>query len=192
MVQRPMGVVEPLPLVVVRAGAVPVRQGEPCHGIWGIESGVMRVSMVTAEGRELVLDVIGRGDPVGLPRHGVSPCTVRALGPSRLRPLDRDEAAALLIRRDARLTAFAAELAWLEVPARVDRRLRDLAMRFGRKVRGGTSVPFALTHDELAAMVGTSRESVSRAIRRLLDEGRIAVPRRGRYVVRDQLQLITR
>lgn len=190
MVQRPVGVLEPLPLVVVRAGASPVHQGEPCHGFWVVESGALRASMVTPEGRELVLDVLGRGDPVGLPHQAISPCTVRTLGPSRLRPVGRDDAAALLIARDARLTSFASELAWLDVPARVDRRLRDLAARFGRKDRGGTSVPFTLTHDEIAAMVGTSRESVSRAVHRLLDEGRIEVPRRGRYVVRDQLRLV--
>jgi CRP/FNR family transcriptional regulator len=190
MVQRPMGVVEPLPLVVVRAGKTLVRQGEPCAGVWVAESGILRASVLTTEGRELVLDFLGRGDAVGQPPGARSPCTVLALRPARLRPVGVPEGAELLARRDARLTALAAHLAWLEVPERVDRRLHDLASRFGRQVTGGTSVPITITHDELAAMVGASRESVSRAVRRLTDEGRVAVPRRGRYVVRDQLRLV--
>ncbi|HEX7246546.1 MAG TPA: helix-turn-helix domain-containing protein, partial [Actinomycetota bacterium] len=39
-------------------------------------------------------------------------------------------------------------------------------------------------HDDLAALCASSRESVSRAMRTLVAEGRIEVPRRGRIVVR--------
>jgi len=93
----------------------------------------------------------------------------------------------LVGRRLDRLTRFARELAWLDVPERVDRRLSDLADRFGRPGPGGTSVAIRLTQDDLAALCGTSRESANRALRALRERDRVCVLGRGRYLVRDQV-----
>ena len=90
--------------------------------------------------------------------------------------------------RTARLASAVADLAWLDVSERVERRLRDLADRFGRPVPGGIEIPFALRHDDLAPLAATTRESTSRAIRDLTEAGRITRIGRGRYVVRTPLR----
>jgi CRP/FNR family transcriptional regulator, cyclic AMP receptor protein len=192
VVARGSGQSEPLPLLIVRTGGTPVRQGEPCSGLWVVESGVLLATVVTAEGRELALDVLGANDAVGEPGGAPGPCTVRALRPARLRPVTDATGLAIVAARARRVSSLAGDLAWHDVETRIERRMLDLAVRFGRPALLGTVVPLRLTQDDLASLAGTTRESANRAIRRLIDRGRIGVERPGRYVVRSQLRLVAR
>lgn len=186
-----MGVVEPLPLMIVRTGQSPVRQGEPSSGLWRVQSGMLCATVVNANGRELWVDVMGPGDLVGEVPAAVAPWTWRALRPSRLVATHHDDHEALA-QRTTRMTAVAMDLAWLDVPGRIERRLLDLAERFGRPAPGGTAIPLLLRHEDLAALAGTTRESASRAVRTLTGAGRIARTGRGRYVVRAPLRELPR
>jgi len=187
MVVRPMGVVEPLPLVVVRAGQTPVRQDEPCTDQWIIDTGLFAVSVLDADGRTMLLDLLGAGDGLGLPGGLPAAWTATALRPARLRPTHDVEGLAATV---ARLASIATDLAWFDTTDRVERRLIDLARRLGRPAPGGVLIPVRLTQDELASMVGATRESVNRAVRALVARGSIEVRGRGRYVVRAQLRLV--
>ena len=175
---------EPLPLLIVRAGATPVRQGESCTELWVVEFGTLRAVVVTAEGRELTLDFLGVNDTVGDPSDAPAACSVTAITPSRLRAIAGPAALALVAARARRAEALAGDLAWLDVTARVERRLRDLAARFGRPTGNGTLIPIRLTHEDLASLAATTRESTSRAISRLVERGRLELDSRGRYIVR--------
>lgn len=186
MVQRPTGVLEPLPLMVLRAGQTPARQGEPCAGLFSVEFGVLRVSAVDDDGRELIVDLAGPGDVVGGSAGPSAPWTVRAVGPARLRPAP----AGASDTTSERLLQLALQLAWCSVPERVECRLTELAERLGHLVPGGIAIGVPLTQDDLAAMVGASRESTNRALRVLVERGRLLVPRRGRYVVRSPLRAL--
>jgi CRP/FNR family cyclic AMP-dependent transcriptional regulator len=192
MLQRPVGVVEPLPLAIVRSGQVPVRQGEACRALWVVESGLLRASAVSNDGRVLALDLLGPGDAVGEPDGAPSAWSVSALRPSRLRPVRGGASIRPLAARAHRLTMLASDLAWLGVATRIERRLQDLATRFGRPVPYGVLIPIHLTQEDLAALAGTSRESANRALRGLMARGRVDVERRGRYIVRSQLRLVRR
>jgi CRP-like cAMP-binding protein len=185
---RPSGVVEPLPLVIVRTGQAPVRQGEPCAGLWRVQHGLLCASVVSPHGRELWIDVMGPGDLVGHAHGATAAWTWRALRPSRLVAARRDADREALAERTARLTMAMMDLAWLDVPTRIERRLQDLADRFGHPAAGGTAIPIVLRHDDLAALAGTTRESASRALRTLTRNGRVTRIARGRYVVRPALR----
>jgi CRP-like cAMP-binding protein len=89
----------------------------------------------------------------------------------------------LLAVRAARAAATALDLAWLDVPTRVGRRLDDLAARFGHETPTGVRITLALSQDDLAALTGTTRESVNRALRGMERARRIMVEGRGRYVL---------
>jgi CRP-like cAMP-binding protein len=191
MVVRPVGVVEPLPLVVVRTGHTAVRQGEPCPDLWSIESGVFAARMVNAEGRSFLIDLYGPGDPVGGPSERPSSVTATALRPARLRPLRGEAAIESLNEMTARITAFTADLTWFGVAERIERRLADLASRIGRPTTGGTLIPIRLTQEDLASMVGATRETTNRALQTLFARGALERQGRGRYVVRSQLRLVT-
>lgn len=191
MVVRPVGVVEPLPLVVVRTGHTAVRQGEPCPDLWSIESGVFAAHMVSDDGRSFLIDLYGPGDPIGALRERPAHVTATALRPARLRPLGPEDGAVALNALAARMTALTADLAWFGVADRIERRLSDLACRIGRPTQGGTLIPIRLTQDQLASMVGATRETTNRALQTLFASGVLDRHGRGRYVVRSQLQLVT-
>ena len=176
---------EPLPLtLVVARGRALVRQGEPCDAIWIVESGALMSTIGTADGRTLAIDVLGSGDIVGEPEGVASAVTVRALRPCRVRPAGRAEAPKLLAARAGRVATLACDLAWMGVPGRVERRLEDLAERFGHPVPEGTRVGIKLSQEDLAALAGTTRESVNRALSAMQREGRVRTEARGRYLVR--------
>jgi CRP/FNR family cyclic AMP-dependent transcriptional regulator len=180
---------EPLPLTILRPGQAFGSQGEPAPGVAFVEAGVLRMSTLAVDGRELVVDVLGPAHTVG-ELGGLATCTTRALSPVRLRALTGTAAARALDERARRAVALAADLAYLDVTTRVERRLRDLASRVGRPAAGGVAIPVRLTQDDLAAMVGATRESTNRAIRTLVERRAIEVARRGRYIVRTPLQLV--
>jgi CRP/FNR family cyclic AMP-dependent transcriptional regulator len=182
---------EPLPLLIVRTGATPVRQGEPCTDLWMVEVGTLRAAVVTSDGRQLTLDVLGTNDAVGDPSGAPATCTVTAVRPSRLRPVTGSAALTLLAARARRTEGLARDLAWLDVPMRIERRLQDLAARFGRPTEGGTVIPMRLTQEDLASLAATTRESTNRAVRRLVERGRLHVDHRGRYVVPSHLRLVS-
>jgi CRP/FNR family cyclic AMP-dependent transcriptional regulator len=190
MVRRPVGVLEPLPLTIVRPGRVAVAQGAPGTGVRVVELGFLRAAVVAPDGRRLLLDVLGPGEAVGVPDGVDAPCEIRAAGPVRLLAVQGSRAEAALAARHARDVAIALDLATLRAPARIERRLVDLAARFGTPVAGGMRIPVVLTQDDLAALAATSRETVNRTLRRLAREGRVERERRGRYVVRQQLRLV--
>ena len=189
--------------LAVRPGGVVVEQGEPCPPMRVVTRGAFVVEVLRHDGRRLMLDVLGPGDGVGGPGDAVgddpglepqgaraAQATVRAMGPGRLRALRPGEEVPLLIRRAERAARFAADLAWFDVPTRLLARLNVLAGRFGHPVPGGVSIGLRLRHDDLAALCGTSRESVTRAMAVLVADGRVEVPRRGRIVVHRRVQMV--
>lgn len=173
-----------LPLTnVIRPGAEPVRQGEPCSGLFVIETGVLRSSRVAHDGRRLG-ELLGPADAIGGTEGVPSPVTVRALRACRLRAAMPHERAALLDARSARAFALAHEMAWLGVTERVERRLLETAARFGGPVpEGGFGLGVRLTQEDLAEIAGCARESANRAVRDLVAAGRLCTAGRGRYVL---------
>jgi CRP-like cAMP-binding protein len=103
---------------------------------------------------------------------------------TNLRVISTVSATALLAERARHATALAADLAWSDLAHRLERRLADLADRFGCPTDDGLLIVLPLTHDDLASLTGATRESVTRTLRRLSERGRIRVAARGRYVVR--------
>jgi CRP/FNR family transcriptional regulator, cyclic AMP receptor protein len=157
---------EPLPLALaIPPDRVVVRQGEPAGALWIVVSGALVATAVSAEGRELALDVLGPGDVVGEPDGGISPVTVRSILPSGLRPPGADDATLRLAERARRTTIAALDLACSDVATRVRHRLDDLTERFGVPTGSGNRIGLPLTQEHLAALTGSTRESVNRALR---------------------------
>lgn len=175
---------------VFRAGEVIFRQGEPGSTCHIIVQGRLRVFVVGEDGRELSVRLLGPGEIVGemalfedLPRSA----NVKALEKTRtlelhrsvlLGCLRRSPALALSLLRDlsARLryaTEEAEGLASLTVAERLMRRFRQLVEWCGVPVAGGVRIMLPLTQRELATLIGTSRESVNRALVRLRRQGRV-------------------
>ncbi len=91
--------------------------------------------------------------------------------PSALARVHAASAASLAARIDARAAPT--------VEARLDRLLGDLARRYGTRVSGGTFVALPLRGRDVASLVGTTTESVSRMFAAWKREGRIRATRDG-------------
>jgi CRP-like cAMP-binding protein len=176
---------QPLPLVfVLRQGQSLVRQGAPHFGMFKIHLGRVRETVVTPDGRELMLGLLGPGDTVGGVPGTRSDATVSADRPSQLSPIPREDMAREISARVGRVASLASDLAWLSVPDRLESRLLELARRFGRPAPGGTAVGLRLTQEDLAKLTGTTRESANRALQTLARQGRVDVINRGQYVLK--------
>jgi len=175
---------------VFQAGEVIFYQGEPGSTCHIIAQGRVRVFVVGEDGRELSMRILGPGEIIGemalfedLPRSA----SVEALEETRTLELHHDVlfrclrrspvlALSLLRALSARLryaTEEAEGLASLTVAERLMRRLRQLAEWWGMPVSGGVRILLPMTQQELATLVGTSRESVNRALVRLRRQGRV-------------------
>ena len=64
-----------------------------------------------------------------------------------------------------------ADLVFSDVPGRVAKALLDLAEKFGEKEADGIRVQHDLTQEELAQLVGASRETVNKALSEFANRG---------------------
>jgi CRP-like cAMP-binding protein len=173
-------------------------QHDPGSALYLIESGRVKVVLETEEGEELLLRVLGAGEIFGeLALLDAQPrsASVVALEDTVTHVLERDaflaflreqpeaslhcfRSLAALIRR---LTEQVEDLAVLDVPRRLARKLLELAAAYGREDARGTLIDLRLTQSELASMIGTSRVSVNQCLASLEDRG--IITRDGQRIV---------
>lgn len=174
--------------------AVVVRQGEPSTSLYLMERGAMRLSCVTVDGRELVVGLLGSGDVFGEAAllGEPSPVEARTVGASivvgydadllplviRERPFVGTELLRLVAARTHRTERALTEALTTDLASRIAARLRDLADQHGAKVDDGVRLTIPLTQDELARMVGASREAVNRSLRSLVARDLVRTERR--------------
>lgn len=165
------------------AGEVVFRQGAPHEGIHLIEDGLVRSFYLSEEGRELTLGFWSTGHYVGAPqmfgggRHAWTSAAVVATrclwlpGPQlRKLSLERpDLALALLDALVHKSQCYCAVLQLLATHSMRVRLARLLAMLAARE--GATDI--GLSHGQLASMIGSTRQWVSRTLVRFADEGLI-------------------
>ena len=181
-------------------GEVIVRQGDHVSSLFLVTSGAVRLSSVTASGREIVVGLLCRGDLFGesallgdpslVRAQALGPTTVLALPiPSMRAMLERTPATAeellrLIAARLHRTSAALEDAMAADLPSRVVGRLRELADDHGVPGPHGVRLRIPLTQDELARMVGASRESVNRTVGALAARGVIRSGG-GRFVITD-------
>ncbi|MFN2251083.1 MAG: Crp/Fnr family transcriptional regulator, partial [Anaerolineae bacterium] len=154
-------------------------------------SGQVRVCRTDDDGHELTVAICSAGDVIGemaLLDGGTRSATVITMTESEIVLLGRSDfldclaanseiamqVIELLCQRLRATTARAGDLAYLDVEERLEHTLRRLSDRHGvESVDGGTEISLRLTQSDLAAMLGTSRESVSRALSLLKARGLI-------------------
>jgi len=173
-------------------------EGDRGESLYIVRSGCVKIYRVAEDGREKTLALLGDGEFFGEmalldeePRSAVAEC----LEPTTLYILHRNDFRRLLSenasmslkilrvmsRRLRQTNAQVSDLVFKDVRARVSRALLDLAKRHGVSVESGAKVALKLTHQELANLVGTARETVSRILAEFQDAHYITFE--GRYVV---------
>jgi CRP-like cAMP-binding protein len=85
---------------------------------------------------------------------------------------------AALARRLRRTNVALADLVFSDVPGRVAKALLDLGEKFGEATPNGLLVHHELTQEELAQLVGASRETVNKALADFSQRGWIRIEQR--------------
>jgi CRP/FNR family transcriptional regulator len=163
-------------------------EGDEGDKLYIILKGKIKLTRAAPDGRENLLSVHGPGEMFGelslfdpVPRTAsataVTAACLAALAHDAVRGwlATRPEVAmhllAALAQRLRRINDVKADLVFTDVPGRVSKALLDLAERFGVPQPEGIQVNHDLTQEELAQLVGASRETVNKALADFVSRG---------------------
>ena len=164
-----------------RSGHTVFVEGEPGDRLYIVISGKVKIGRRAPDGRENLLTVMGPSDMFGeLSIFDPGPRTSSATSITEVRavPMDRETVRAwiadrpeiaekllrVLARRLRRTNHDLADLIFTDVPGRVAKQLLRLAQRFGTQDGDVLRVTHDLTQEEIAQLVGASRETVNKAL----------------------------
>ncbi|HRD85645.1 MAG TPA: Crp/Fnr family transcriptional regulator [Rubrivivax sp.] len=174
---------------------VVVKRGDASAGLGFLIEGRLQTVDFTLDGKEVGIDFIAEGDFFGelaVIDGQPAPEYVIAVAPSRVVLLDRDRARELMFSTSATSASVAARLAerlrraarqraLLALPSSFQRVCAQLALLAQRDKAGRVVILLPPTHQEIAIMVNTSRETVTRTMQFL--QGMKVVARAGNELV---------
>jgi CRP-like cAMP-binding protein len=194
----------------VRIGptAVLFAEGEPGEDLYIVLSGKVKLARRSVDGREALVAVMGPGDQFGelsLLDPGPRTATVIAVTETHLARLPKHalenwirqhpeiglKLLHVLARRLRRTNDTLTDLIFVDVPGRLANQLLQLARRFSTVTAGELRVNHDLTQEELAQLVGASRETVNKALADFANRGWIRLDNRS-VIILDRERLARR
>jgi CRP/FNR family cyclic AMP-dependent transcriptional regulator len=183
-----------------KRGEVVFHKGDPGGSLFIIAEGQVKIVLPSDSGEEALLSVLNEGDFFGelslldgQPRSA----TIVTTAPTETLVLHRDDFLNFLrtspevsvdmmrvpARRLRETDEFVEDAIFLDVAGRLAKKLLELSNQYGRQVPTGTAIDMRLTQQELATMVGATRESVNKHLRSFQSRGIIDVSQQ-RIVIR--------
>ncbi|HHV81750.1 MAG TPA: Crp/Fnr family transcriptional regulator [bacterium] len=190
-----------------KKGEIIILQDTSVEGLYILVSGRLRISRSSEDGRVKVLAILSPGDIIGemsLLDDESASATVETMEDSRLILIRKEDFQAMLLRYPLVTIEIARilgrrlrsadkeieELAFYSVKNRLIEALIDLANRHSERTSSGIRVSLRITHQDLADMVGSSRETITR-IMNLLERDQLIVNEGGYIVIKDINRLKT-
>lgn len=163
-------------------GEMLFQKGDPGDTLLAVMMGKVRISTLSARGQEIILNMLGQGDIFGeiafldgKPRTAdaaaVEDAGLLVLHRRHLLPqLEAHPAVAIqlmtiLCERLRWVSDSFEDIVFLELPARLAKRLLRLTETFGRRSEGGVHIDLRLSQQELGHMTGVTREAVNKVLR---------------------------
>ncbi len=165
-----------------RPGQVILSPDDPPDRIHILKKGTVRVYRVTPDGKQLTLDIYEKGTILGDMRllgqdrvsqayaETIDAAVICTITPDELRrlveryPIIGVNIITFLARRLQEAERELEAMAYQRVGQRLARKLIDLAQRFGVETVRGTLIQARLTQQELAEMIGTTRETLAHTL----------------------------
>lgn len=181
-------------------------KGDEGNQLYCVLSGRLKVLATSIEGKEVVFSLSGPGDVIGevaLIDSRPRSATVVALEPSELLTLHRRDfypflekrpkvavqIAVVMARRVRDLSQSTEDAQFMPLPSRMAKKLLRLAEVYGTKQSDGSiSIDIRLSQQDLADLVGTTRESVNKQLKGWEENGFVEL-RRAHITVRDRESL---
>jgi CRP-like cAMP-binding protein len=181
-----------------------VEENEVGETLFMILTGKVKVTNIGPDGKEVILSVLSQGEFFGemaLLDEEPRSANVVSMEKTEMMLLRRKEFMSLLETSQEILSKLLAvlsgrlrhanqqirSLALLDVLGRIARLLLESAHKEGRKLLDGSIVFRRPTHQEIASMVGTSRETVSRMIGDLSRDGYIKISGKD-IIIKDKME----
>lgn len=175
-----------------RQGEVIFHRDDPGQVLYVIKEGKVKISLISPDGQEIALVVFGKGEYFGeLALLDGRPRSADAIALQRVEclalqrsdfhnaimkyPKIAIQVMEVLCERLRRTDQQVEDLIFLDVYGRVAKKLLELADSHGVKVVQGIQIDMRLTQQELASMVGASRESINKVLGYFTDKGYISV-----------------
>jgi CRP/FNR family transcriptional regulator, cyclic AMP receptor protein len=172
-------------------GEVIFREGETAERLFLIDRGRVKLSIASPTGQELMIGVLGRGQMFGeleVIDRGTRAMDARAMEDALLyafaadvfwtlmenRPALARRLLELMARRLRRADQTSQDLVFFDAPTRLARRLLQLAEEHGQVGEPGAEsvqVAVRVTQEELAQMIGVTRESANRLVASFTERG---------------------
>jgi len=185
--------------------AVLVYEGDPGDALFIVIAGNVAVTRVSNDGKETILSILKDGDffgEMGVLDASPRSATIKALRDCEVAILARKEFLDLLVKSphmslslvlalSSRLRATNQAIqaaAYQDIRTRLASLLLNLEKNFGEKAEGGIRLTLRLTNQEMANMIGTTRETVNRMLNRFWDEKMIDM-RTANIVINDHDRL---
>ena len=175
-----------------RRGNILFREGDECSAVFVICSGRVKISASSREGRTFILRIAGPGDVLGMDSalqadeyevtaEAIEPTEVRVLRTNLFKQMvqefaDASLGAAKALAKDYR--AVFDEACRIALPGSPAGRLARLILDWAADAKYTSlqsSVAMPLTHEELASMTATTRETVTRTLGRFRKEKLISI-----------------
>lgn len=165
-------------------------QGEAADSMYLIKGGSVKLWKLTEDGRELILGFRRAGDLLGesvFIEEGEYPVFASAMTPSLICGISKSTFERLveahpqvglaviknLAKRIDYLTGKLGALTEASIDERLYKVLVTVAEQVGIRSQGGWNIAFPLTHEEIGFLVGAHRVSITKALKKLKDTGRV-------------------
>lgn len=162
--------------------------GDPSSNVYLLKRGRVKLANTAASGKEVTFDILEPGEVFGelevlegLPRETAAEalddamiCVIRREDFDRylaMHPNITVKLTKLIGLRLRRIQSRIEDLVFRDVPARLAHLLVELSKSDGAQEPGGIRIKAKLTHQEMANLIGCSRETVSATLGQFRDEG---------------------
>lgn len=174
------------------AGKIIFHKDDPGLRLYIIKHGKVKISLQSEDGKEAILAILSAGDFFGeLSLFDGRPRSASAtvIDDTTLLTIHRDhflqfihkhphvasDILAVMSARMRQADILVEDASFLDLPARLAKRLLELAGTHGARTMDGIQINLKLTQKDIAAMVGSTRESVNKQLRACHDRGIIRI-----------------
>lgn len=176
--------------------------GDPSDTVYFLKEGRVKLISLNANGKQLTLDIFGKGEIFGemaLIGEKQRKLEAQALERVRLCWISKDDmlnfvrkypdlslgVAKLMGDRWERIESKLEDLLFKDVPTRLALTLWKLARDYGKKMEQGILIEPKITHQDLADLIGSTRETTTTILNHFQDKGLIEKGW-GKIMVKDQ------
>jgi CRP-like cAMP-binding protein len=176
-------------------------EGDPSEWFFIVKAGKVKITKLSQEGREIILEIIPSGEFFGgiaVVRGFPYPANAVAMEDTEVLKIARKDLMSLMDRFPALMYCMAMNIgdrikgshetlksiALEKVEARIASLLIKLSDKAGEKISEGVVINMKLTKQDLAEMVGTTVETSIRTMSKLTKAG-IVSSKAGKFIIRD-------